>query len=58
MNKSQSAGMYIVLGIVLVLFISSVFMSNPTTKQEEISYSNFLEKLENNEFSKFIVSGK
>ncbi len=52
MNKSQSAGMYIVLGIVLVLFISSVFMSNPTTKQEEISYSNFLEKLENNEFSK------
>lgn len=51
MNKSQSAGMYIVLGIVLVLFISSVFMSNPTTKTEEISYSNFLEKLDNNEFS-------
>ena len=51
MNKSQSAGMYIVLGIILVLFISSVFMSNPTTKQEEISYSNFLEKLDNNEFT-------
>jgi len=51
MNKSQSAGMYIVLAIVLVLFISSVFMSGPTTKTEEISYSNFLEKLDNNEFS-------
>lgn len=50
MNKSQSAGMYIVLGIVLVLFISSVFMSSPATKTEEISYSNFLERLSNNEF--------
>ena len=50
MKKSQSAGMYIVLGIVLVLFISSVFMSSPTTKTEEISYSNFLERLDKNEF--------
>ena len=45
MNKSQSTGMYITLGIVILLFASSVFMSSPTTKTEEISYSNFLERL-------------
>ena len=52
MNKSQSAGMYIVLAIIILLFVSSVFLSNPTTRTEEISYSNFLEKLDNGEFSK------
>ncbi len=52
MNKSQSAGMYIVLAIVVILFVSSVFMSGSTTKVEEISYSNFLERLDNGEFSK------
>ena len=52
MNKSQSAGMYIVLAIVVILFVSSVFMSGATTKVEEISYSNFLERLDNGEFSK------
>ncbi len=52
MNKSQSTGMYIVLAIVVFLFVSSVFMSSPTTKTEEISYSNFLERLDKNEFKK------
>lgn len=52
MNKSQSAGMYIVLAIVVILFVSSVFVSGPTTKVSEISYSNFLERLDNGEFKK------
>ena len=52
MRKNQSAGMYIVLGIVILAFASSFFMSTPVTKTEEISYSNFLERLNNNEFSK------
>ena len=52
MNKNQMTGMYIVLGIVILLFASSVFMSSPTTKTEEISYTNFLQKLDNNEFNK------
>ena len=52
MRKNQSAGMYIVLGIVILAFASSFFMSTPATKTEEISYSNFLERLNNNEFSK------
>ncbi len=52
MNKSQSAGMYIVLAIVVLVFVSSVFMAGPTTSTSEISYSNFIEKLNNKEFKK------
>ena len=52
MNKNQSAGMYIVLAIVVLVFVSSVFMSGPTTSTSEISYSDFIQKLENGEFSK------
>lgn len=50
MNKNQSAGMYIVLAIVALVFISSVFMAGPATSTSEISYSEFLQKLDNNEF--------
>ena len=52
MNKSQTAGMYIVLAIVVILFASSVFMSGPTTRVSEISYSNFLTRLDKGEFKK------
>ena len=52
MNKSQSAGMYIVLAIVVLLFVSSVFLSSPVTKVSEISYSNFMERLDKGEFKK------
>ncbi len=52
MNKSQSAGMYIVLAIVVLVFVSSVFMAGPATTTSEISYSNFLQKLDNGEFKK------
>ena len=50
MNKNQSAGMYIVLAIVALVFISSVFMSGPATNTSEISYSDFLQKLDKGEF--------
>ncbi len=52
MNKSQSAGMYIVLAIVVLVFVSSVFMAGPTTSTRELSYSSFVEKLASNEFKK------
>ncbi len=51
MNKSQSAG-YIILAIVVVIFTASVFFGGPTTETTELSYSNFLEKLTKNEFSR------
>jgi len=52
MKNSQSTGMYIVLAIVILLFVSSVFMTNPSSRTEELSYSVFLEKLANKEFIK------
>jgi len=52
MNKNQSIGMYIVLAIVILVFVSSVFMAGPVTSTSEITYSNFLERLANNEFKK------
>ena len=51
MNKSQSMGMYVILAIVVMVFISTIFMSGPTTSTSEISYTNFLQKLDNKEFS-------
>ncbi len=52
MNKSQSTGMYVILAIIVIVFISTIFMTGPETSTTEISYTNFLEKLENKEFSK------
>ena len=52
MNKSQSMGMYVILGLLVVSLISTFLMQEQTVKISEISYSNFLQKLENKEFSK------
>jgi len=52
MNKNQSAGMYIVLAVVILVFVSSVFMAGPATTTSEISYSVFLEKLAKQEFKR------
>lgn len=52
MNKNQSAGMYIVLAIIILVFVSSVFMSGPATSTSELSYSDFIQKLDSGEFSK------
>jgi cell division protease FtsH len=52
MNKNQSVGMYVILAIVVLVFISTIFMSGPSTSTSEISYTTFLQKLENKEFSK------
>ena len=52
MNKSQSMGMYVILAIVVLVFISTIFMTGPSTSTTEISYTNFLQKLANKEFAK------
>ena len=48
MNKNQSIGMYVILGIMVLAFISMLF-SGPTTSTEELSYTAFMQKLENKE---------
>ena len=48
MNKSQSLGMYIILGIMVLAFVSMLF-TGPTTTTEELTYTNFLQKLSDGE---------
>ena len=52
MNKNQSIGMYVILGIMVLAFISMLF-SGPTSSTEELSYTAFLQKVENKEIKKF-----
>ena len=52
MNKSQSMSMYVILAIIVLTFISTIAMKGPLTNTSEISYTNFLQRLENKEFSK------
>ena len=52
MNKNQSMGMYVILGLLVISLVSTFLMQEQTTKVSEISYSNFLQRLENKEFSK------
>ncbi len=51
MKKSQSTGLYIILTIMIVTFMSWILMEGPSTNTSEISYTNFLQRLENKEFS-------
>lgn len=44
MNKSQSMGMYVILGIMVLAFIS-MLMAGPSTDTKELSYTVFLQKL-------------
>ena len=51
MNKNQSIGMYVILGIMVLAFISMLF-TGPTSSTEELSYTAFLQKVENKEIKK------
>ena len=55
MNKNQSIGMYIILGIMVLAFLSMLF-AGPTSSTEELSYTNFLQKLENKEIKSVDMS--
>lgn len=48
MQKNQSIGMYIILGILVLAFISMLF-NEPTSSTEELSYTAFIQKVENKE---------
>ncbi len=48
MQKNQSIGIYIILSILVLAFISMLF-SGPTSSTEELSYTTFMQKVENKE---------
>ena len=45
MNKSQSVGMYVILGVMALAFVSMLF-SGPTTNTKELTYTEFVQKLQ------------
>ena len=56
MNKSQSVGMYIILGIMVLAFISMLF-SGSTTQTTDISYTTFVQKLNAGEIKSVQIDG-
>lgn len=44
MNKSQSMGMYVILGIMVLAFVS-MLMAGPSTSTQDLSYTEFLQKV-------------
>ena len=56
MNKSQSVGMYVVLGIMILAFVSMLFTGS-TTQTSELSYTTFVQKLQANEIKSVQIDG-
>ena len=56
MNKSQSVGMYIILGIMVLAFISMLFTGS-TTQTTDISYTTFVQKLNAGEIKSVQIDG-
>ena len=55
MNKNQSIGMYVILGIMILAFFSMLF-TGPTSSTEELSYTTFMQKVENKEIQSVEIS--
>ena len=55
MKNNQSLGVYIIIGIVALIVLAMVF-AGPATSTSEISYSNFVQKVENNEIKSVVIS--
>ena len=56
MNKSQSVGMYIVLGIMVLAFLSMLFAGS-TTQTTDVSYTTFVQKLNAGEIQSVKIDG-
>lgn len=56
MNKNQSLGVYII-GIIIILLVGIMVFSGPTTVSSDVSYSEFLKKVEAHEI-KSVEIGK
>ncbi len=55
MKNNQSLGVYIIVGIIALIVIAMVF-AGPVTSTSEISYSQFVQKVENNEIKSVVIS--
>ena len=54
MNKNQSLGIWLVVGI-LVLALASMLFTGPTTSTKTLSYTEFLTKVKNSEIKQVVI---
>ena len=54
MNKNQSLGIWLVVGI-LVLALASMLFTGPTTSTKTLSYTEFLTKVKNSEIKEVVI---
>ena len=54
MNKNQSMGIWLVVGI-LILALASMLMAGPTTSTKTLSYSDFMSKVKNAEIKEVVI---
>ncbi len=54
MNKNQSLGIYTIIGIIIFLFIVYA-LAGPTTVSNDLSYSEFIQKVEKSEIKSVII---
>ncbi len=57
MNKSQTAGIWIVV-VLLVLALAAMLYTGPITSTEEVSYTKFIEQIKNHEIKSVEIEGQ
>ncbi len=57
MNKSQTAGIWIVV-IFLVLALAAMLYTGPATSTEQVSYTKFIEQVKNHEIKSVEIAGQ
>lgn len=57
MNKSQTAGIWIVV-VLLVLALAAMLYTGPITSTEEVSYTKFIEQVKNHEIKSVEIEGQ
>ena len=55
MKNNQSLGVYIIVGIIALIVLAMVF-AGPVTSTSEISYSDFIERVENGEIKSVTIA--
>ncbi len=55
MKNNQSLGVYIIVGIIALIVLAMVF-AGPVTSTSEISYSEFVEKVENGDIKSVTIA--
>ena len=54
MNKNQSLGIWLVIGI-LVLALASMLFAGPTTSTKDLTYTEFLSKVRSAEIKEVVI---